>query len=156
MANLKNITELPVAQSTEDLNLIVVENGCAKQIPANEVGAQADWAETDENSPAFIKNKPVEGYDAVITLSQDSEGNNVCALTSGSYTSLQSKINNGEVPNVLIIGQWSYGDVYEVRCESRSCYLNTANGIVNIHSLILPYTIVIALDSDGTLSVSNW
>jgi hypothetical protein len=58
MANLKNITELPVAESADGLNLIVNDNGSAKQIAASAVGAQADWAVTDENSPAFIKNKP--------------------------------------------------------------------------------------------------
>lgn len=58
MANLKNITELPVAESAEGLNLIVNDNGSAKQIAASAVGAQADFAVTDENSPAFIKNKP--------------------------------------------------------------------------------------------------
>ena len=58
MANLKNITELPLAESSEGLNLIVSDGGAAKQIAASAVGAQADWIETDENSPAFIKNKP--------------------------------------------------------------------------------------------------
>jgi hypothetical protein len=58
MANLKNITELPVAESADGLNLIVNDNGSAKQIAASAVGAQADFAVTDENSPAFIKNKP--------------------------------------------------------------------------------------------------
>lgn len=59
MANLKNITELPVAESADGLNLIVNDNGVAKQIAASEVGAQADWNVTDESSPAFVKNKPV-------------------------------------------------------------------------------------------------
>ena len=58
MANLKNITELPVAESAEGLKLIVNDNGAAKQIAASAVGAQADFAITDENDPGFIKNKP--------------------------------------------------------------------------------------------------
>ena len=58
MANLKNITDLPVAESAEGLNLIVEDNGSAKRIAAGAVGAQADFAVTDETSPAFIKNKP--------------------------------------------------------------------------------------------------
>lgn len=37
MANLKNITELPVAESVQGLNLIVNDNGAAKQIPADSV-----------------------------------------------------------------------------------------------------------------------
>ena len=58
MANLKNIIELPLAESAEGLNLIVNDSGSAKQIAASEVGAQADFSVTDENSPAFVKNKP--------------------------------------------------------------------------------------------------
>lgn len=58
MANLKNITELPVANSADNLNLIVNDSGIAKQIAASKVGAQADWSVTDNTSPAFIKNKP--------------------------------------------------------------------------------------------------
>ena len=68
MANLKSITELPVAESAEGLNLIVNDNGAAKQIAASAVGAQADWAEMDENSPAFIKNKPIEEWDLDIEV----------------------------------------------------------------------------------------
>jgi hypothetical protein len=39
MANLKNITDLPVAESAEGLNLIVNDNGSAKQIPANAISS---------------------------------------------------------------------------------------------------------------------
>lgn len=41
MANLKNITDLPVAESAEGLNLIVNDNGAAKQIAASEVGVKS-------------------------------------------------------------------------------------------------------------------
>jgi hypothetical protein len=58
MANLKNIIDLPVAESTEGLNLIVNDNGAAKQIAASAVGAQADWNIEDASNPAYIKNKP--------------------------------------------------------------------------------------------------
>jgi hypothetical protein len=64
MSNLKSITELPLAEFAEGLNLIVNDGGAAKQIPAGAVGAQADWNEADENSPSFIQNKPTKlgGY----------------------------------------------------------------------------------------------
>lgn len=58
MANLKNITELPVANSADGLNLIVNDSGTAKQIAASKVGAQADWNVTNNTNPAYIKNKP--------------------------------------------------------------------------------------------------
>lgn len=59
MANLKHITELPVAESADGLNLIVNDNGSAKQIAASAVGAQADWTIEDASSPAYIVNKPL-------------------------------------------------------------------------------------------------
>lgn len=39
MTNVKNITDLPIAESTEGLNLIVNDNGAAKQIAADKVGS---------------------------------------------------------------------------------------------------------------------
>ena len=60
MNNLKSVTNLPFAESAEGLNLIVNDNGAAKQIAASAVGAQADWNEVDENSPSFIQNKPTK------------------------------------------------------------------------------------------------
>lgn len=54
----KSVTDLPLAESSEGLNLIVNDGGAAKQIPASEVGAQADWTMEDESNPGFIKNKP--------------------------------------------------------------------------------------------------
>jgi hypothetical protein len=38
MATLKNITELPLAESAEGVNLIVNDNGAAKQIAVGAVG----------------------------------------------------------------------------------------------------------------------
>ena len=57
MANLKNITELPVAESAEGLNLIVNDNGAAKQIAASAVGAQADFSQNDSTKPDYVKNR---------------------------------------------------------------------------------------------------
>lgn len=61
MNNFVKITDLPVAESADGMNLVGHQNGEAKQIPANKVGVQADWNETDETSPAFILNKPTTG-----------------------------------------------------------------------------------------------
>lgn len=58
MANLKHITKLPVAESAENVNLIIDDAGSAKRIPAHKVSAQADWDEEDTTSPAYILNKP--------------------------------------------------------------------------------------------------
>jgi hypothetical protein len=125
MANLKNITEVPVAESAEGLNLIVNDNGAAKQIAASKVGAQADWneedtnnpafiknkpsivqsdwAETDENSPAYVKNKPVEEWDFDIefTMSWNTENSNYDLTHTVNHVSafedIKNKILNGDV-----------------------------------------------------------
>ena len=57
MANLKNITDLPMAESTEGLNLIVNDNGAAKQIAADKVGRvkSVNGAEPDDNGNVEIE-----------------------------------------------------------------------------------------------------
>ena len=53
----KNITDLPVAESAEGLNLIVNDNGAAKQIAANSVVGKVktvNGAEPDENGNVEI------------------------------------------------------------------------------------------------------
>lgn len=58
MANLKNITELPMAESADGLNLIVNDNGAAKQMPVSAVNVQADWNQNDPTKPDYVKNRP--------------------------------------------------------------------------------------------------
>ena len=58
MANLKNITELPMAESADGLNLIVNDNGAAKQMAASAVSVQADWNQNDPAKPDYVKNRP--------------------------------------------------------------------------------------------------
>lgn len=42
----------------QDATVLIEKDGIIKRAPKNEIGAQANWAETDSSSPAFIKNKP--------------------------------------------------------------------------------------------------
>lgn len=58
MANLKNIADLPLVTSANGVNLLINDNGLAKQIAASAVGAQANWDTTDSSAPSFILNKP--------------------------------------------------------------------------------------------------
>ena len=141
--NLKNITDLPVVESAEGLNLIVNDNGAAKQIAASAVGmqadfdvtdetspafiknkpeiVQADWAETDESSAAFIKNKPFEGFDIdlIATMTKiDNDWNthwdyNIKHIMS--YADIIAKIQTGENPKIRVI------------CDSLS-YINERGG----------------------------
>lgn len=113
MANLKNITELPVAESADGLNLIVNDGGSAKQIAASAVGAQADWAEMDETSPAFIKNKPVEEWDLdfaiigtfVVTDEENGTGEMNFEYTVNSintFENIKNKILSGVQPKCKV------------------------------------------------------
>ena len=70
MANLKNIADLPVAESAEGLNLIVNDNGAAKQIAASAVGTSSwndlkdkpFYSETDEDV-ALLSDKLLSATD---------------------------------------------------------------------------------------------
>lgn len=101
MTNLKNITDLPIAESSEGINLIVNDNGSAKQIPASAVGAQADWNETDETSPAFIMNKPQVSSGGAVTYTTTSGyfyyGDWETGGTQVSYNDFMSDFSNGVV-----------------------------------------------------------
>lgn len=57
--SVKNINNLPVLNAiTGEEKVILSAGGQAKSVPAKLIGQQADWAETDTESPAFVKNKP--------------------------------------------------------------------------------------------------
>lgn len=117
MANLKNITELPVAESADGLNLIVNDNGAAKQIAASAVGAQADWAVTDETSPAYVRNKPMIptkmsdleeewDFDANVTVSWDANSSSMVhsyTVNFSNFESCKNKIMNGIQPKAKIV-----------------------------------------------------
>lgn len=75
MSNFKSITEVPMTESTEGLYLIANKDGAAAQIEPEKIGAQADWNETDENSPAFVKNKPETGGNVTIFTYFSDDGN---------------------------------------------------------------------------------
>ena len=148
MANLKNITDLPVAESAEGLNLIVNDNGAAKQIAASAVGAQADFAVTDETNPAFIKNKP--GCDAVITVSFVDD-DHMATLTTGSYEALAEKIQNGEMPKILFTGEMSYGEMYNVSANAMSAYYEQSTGNIWMEVRLCWYNWWAIMDNTGTI-----
>lgn len=101
MANLKNIAELPVANSASSLNLIVNDNGTAKQIVASAVGAQADWNVIDVTHPAFIVNKPTIPAAQVQADWNESNENNVAFIK-----------NKPDINSVYVIDSeaYTYGD----------------------------------------------
>jgi hypothetical protein len=143
MANLKNITDLPVAESAEGLNLIVNDNGAAKQIAAGAVGAQADWTETDETSPAFIKNKPVEEWDLDLKIditwnTETSEQNDpVFTANEGySFETFVAKIEAGEIPKVKIVVNAAFSETQTIVEFVNQPVISKITEGENIHYLI--------------------
>lgn len=163
MANLKNITELPVTESAEGLNLIVNDNGAAKQIAASEVGAQADWAEMDETSPAFVKNKPVEEWDLDLVCDipwdaeSSAEGKPVFTAAEGySYDAFVAKIEAGEIPKVKFRLNQAVSDNMMIHMMDRYCNLTAQTGTAGtMYAIFIFYVdgpLGVVLNSDGTFT----
>lgn len=54
------LSEVPAVETVRnDLNVLVEQDGEIGKVAKTQIGAQADWNETDETSPAYILNKPV-------------------------------------------------------------------------------------------------
>ena len=141
MANFKSITELPVASSSEGLNLIVNDNGAAKQIAASAVGAQADWAETNENSPAFIKNKPSSSKELVYewTPGIDEDGNPI--------TDIDFFVQNIDDDMTWLTNKMDDCD-FEIVLEQYACYYDSNSGDYVIDSNV-EYTLIFGSGDTG-------
>jgi hypothetical protein len=106
----KKLSAVEMAEAVSDTaSVLIEEDGVVKRAPKNEIGAQADWAETDPNSPAFVKNKPVEEYDLDLTIDipwdvdANSQGAPVCTAADGySYNTIAAKFESKEIPNIRI------------------------------------------------------
>ena len=59
MKRLSEVSEVENVNS--DATVLIEQNGEVARAHKGKIGAQADWNETDETSPAFIMNKPVGG-----------------------------------------------------------------------------------------------
>jgi hypothetical protein len=76
----KKLSAVEMVETVDQAATVLIEkDGVIKRAPKNEIGAQADWAEADSSSPAFIKNKPVTGKELVYewTPGVDASGNPV-------------------------------------------------------------------------------
>lgn len=123
MANLKNINDLPVAESAEGLNLIANDNGAAKQIPAEFIGKvkTVNGASPDDNGNVEIEIP--EGF-------------------SGSWNDLKDKPFYAEQEEVEIVPElevvfssdsgpqvsWSELIPYDYDLENEQLYIVTWNG----------------------------
>jgi hypothetical protein len=74
----KKLSAVEMVESVDQATTVLIEkDGVIKRALKNEIGAQADWTETDSSSPAFIKNKPVTGKELIYewTPGVDASGN---------------------------------------------------------------------------------
>ena len=149
MANLKRITELPVAESAENVNLIIEDAGSAKKIPAHKVGAQADWDEEDTTSPAYILNKPnisSGGGGAVYVYNASGHPSvNIMEIEFDSSLSAQenSDLFYERVSSGLVILKWEGGIItpvlgYDARGGSVSIAIYYPGSYGYIDSNLLP------------------
>lgn len=144
MANLKSITELPVATSADGVNLIVNDNGYAKQIAAGAVGAQADWNVKDEANPAFVKNKPFydtrEYSEFNLTFDGDLTGKEYVDIGNNMYF---VKISNQPISKEEISGATIYlffeGQVQTIQVNPDMLMVDESG---NIHSNVFPAIIM--------------
>ncbi len=98
MANLKNITELPLVDSINGINLIVNDNGAAKQVPADAIGKvkTINGFEPDENGNVEIE--VPEGF-------------------SGSWNDLSDKPFYAEEKKTLVVEGVSDSGNYNVQTQ---------------------------------------
>ena len=110
MANLKNIVDLPMAASAEGLNLIVNDNGAAKQFPAEAVGKvkTVNGVEPDGNGNVEIEipeGAGGSGYDMVITCRAIDYiygrfDYDTMRVASGSYENVLKKLLEGKYVDI--------------------------------------------------------
>ena len=100
----KKLSAVEMVEAVDQAATVLIEkDGVIKRAPKNEVNVQADWAETDSSSPAFIKNKPVEEYvlDLDVTCNYDPDADdwaidyNVNKIDT--YANIKNRIFNGEL-----------------------------------------------------------
>ena len=118
-----------VVEPTQSAQVLIEEDGVIKKTPKNAIGAQADWAENDETSPAFIKNKPVEEpevYDLDVTASLDyiDENNNwywnYDVHHVNTYKQMLEKIEAGEALSTKVV--FSTMDAEDYRTDDSHLY----------------------------------
>lgn len=124
MANLKNITELPVAESAEGLNLIVNDNGVAKQIAADSVGKVKTVNGTEPDEHGNVEVEIPEGFsgswndlsDKPFYTETDADGNETVHKIDAKYLPDYDLVIEGTYVNndlKWILKKGSYEAIYQ-------------------------------------------
>ena len=101
----KKLTDVPLAESAIEPNVIIEDSGDIKKISANNLvtpQTRSDWKEKDPNSLAFILNKP--------DLSQVGGANVVTYTVAGGVLNL----NGVAVTRQSVIDEWKKGSILRI------------------------------------------
>jgi hypothetical protein len=102
----KKLSAVEMVEAVDQATTVLIEkDGVIKRAPKNEVNVQADWAETDSSSPAFIKNKPECDLDIEIVASyysneDDGDGFNIeyTVKSINTFNNIKNKVFGTSVP----------------------------------------------------------
>lgn len=121
---------------SEEVNVLIVENDDIKKAPKSKIGAQADWNETDEGSPAFILNKPTSlgGYAYYAVYGNYIVKRDDCTYPAdginSSTVTVDEFVNDYKSKPIMIINakdgldSYNYGIHPLVNCVYNSYYAN--------------------------------
>lgn len=96
------------AAAADNANVLIEQDGEIARVPKAKIGAQADWSETDETSPAFILNKPQGvgggGVDNYYFVSNGTYTGFVHGTdTTGEQVSLYALKNSFDAGNMVLL-----------------------------------------------------
>ena len=102
----KKLSAVEMVEAVDQATTVLIEkDGVIKRAPKNEVNVQADWAEADSSSPAFIKNKPECDLDIEIVASyysneDDGDGFNIeyTVKSINTFNNIKNKVFGTSVP----------------------------------------------------------
>lgn len=132
--NFFKLGEVEKINSPESPNILIEENGRIKRVsPENIIPEipRPDWNESDETSPAYIKNKPNNvGGSNIITyvLSYDNTVSENSLYKDGQFVNCQDFFNDYNNNVIKIINGSNISDVLSIS------YTMSGSNYINIHA----------------------
>lgn len=147
------VTESPAASHTISISGTVVHKLGSKYLP-DDIGIQSDWNEEDENSKAYIWNKPDVALQSdlntansnIATLQSDmtTAKNNITTMNS-NLTNLRSAINTPK--DYIVMKDISNGYNYRIEMQD-------GNLISSLTGTLDDFTYT--TQSDGSIVITGW
>ena len=138
----KNMATVDVVETVADeATVLIEEGGVIKRAPKSEVGGKSEW------DAVFV-------VDDVYNISVDT-----VHLTSGSFDAIKEKVDANDLPKVLIISSYEYGDVCTSYAEPIHLQYNKTANFFTIYyrsswnnSDIYRFSIC----PDNTITIDDW